>query len=453
MEVAGIEAGIVEDVARETTELLAELIRIDTTNPPGNETRAARFMQEWFRARGLEGEIAGEPADRASFVLRVEGSRPGPTLLLLAHLDVVPAPGGEGWAHPPFEGAVVDDHIWGRGAADIKNLVAAHAVAVSHLAQTRDFAGTLIYAATADEEEGSVCGARWLVQNRPDLVKADYLINEGGGEFQVIRGERLYDMNTGEKGTAQFKITVRGEAGHASVPLRYGNAVVGAAQIVQALYEYRPDVDIEAVPKPYIRFLLEDEQLCERLFDARTARDALDELHERDDVVARLIEPHFGITLSPTIIHSNSDAVNVFPRQVELHVDCRTLAGHTEDEVRVEVERALRDVKADWSMEFLASVKGNGSAYPSPLSDAIERVMERLVPGAKMGAVHCVGFTDSNWFRAAFPDMIAYGFGPYLVEDADVTGDLCHNVDERIHVRDLAFQAVFAEQVARELLV
>ncbi len=452
MEVAGIEAGIVEDVQRETTQLLCDLIRIDTTNPPGNETRAARFMQEWFRARGLEGEIVGEPAERASFVLRVEGSRPGPTLLLLAHLDVVPAP-PEGWTHPPFDGVVVDDHVWGRGAGDIKNLVAAHAVAVSRLAQDRDFAGTLVYAVTADEEEGSICGARWLVQNRPDLVKADYLINEGGGEFQLIRGERLYDLNTGEKGTAQFKITVRGEAGHASVPLRHGNAVVAAAQIVQALYEYRPDVDMDAVPAAYVRFLIEDKRLCERLLDPATARDALDELHERDDAIARLIEPLYGITLSPTIIHSNSEAVNVFPRQVELHVDCRTLAGHTEDEARAEVERALAGVEADWSMEFLGSVKGNASAYPSPVSDAVERVMERLVPGSRIGALHCVGFTDSNWFRGAFPDIIAYGFGPYVVEDVEITGDLFHNVDERIHVRDLALQAVFAEQVARELLV
>lgn len=451
MEVAGIEARIVQDVERETTQLLTDLIRIDTTNPPGNETQAARFMQEWFRARGLEGEIAGEPADRASFVLRVEGSRPGPTLLLLAHLDVVPAP-PEGWTHPPFAGVVADDHVWGRGAGDIKNLVAAHAVAVSRLAGDRDFAGTVIYAATADEEEGSICGARWLAQNRPDLVKADYLINEGGGEFQVIRGERLYDLNTGEKGTAQFKITVRGEAGHASVPLRRGNAVVGAAQIVEALYAYQPDVDIDAVPAEYVRFLVEDQDLCDRLLGATTARDALDELHERDDDVARLIEPLFGITLSPTIIHSNSEAVNVFPRQVELFVDCRTLAGHTEDEVRVEVERALRDVKADWSLEFLESVTGNASAYPSPLSEAVERVLERFVPGARIGALHCVGFTDSNWFRAAFPDIIAYGFGPYLVESADQTSDLFHNVDERTHVRDLAFQAVFAEHLARELL-
>jgi len=452
VDIAGIDAQAVAQVQKEVVDLLADLIRIDTSNPPGNETQAALFLDKWFRARGLEGEIVGEPAHRKNFVLRLEGTRPGPTLLLLAHMDVVPAE-PPAWSVPPFAGVVRDDHVWGRGADDIKNLVAAHAVAVSRLAASgRDFAGTVIYAATADEEEGTDCGARWLVRNRPDLVKSDYLLNEGGGEFDVIRGERVYELNTGEKGTAQFRLTVHGEAGHASVPLRKGNAVVAAAQIIQALHEYDPEVHMEHLPVDYVRMLVDDADLCERLLDPVTARAALRELHERDDQTARLLEPHYGVTFSPTIVHSSSEAINVFPEKVEVTVDCRTLAGRGEDEVRAEVDRALAGIEAPWDLEFVGSVMGNASPDSSPLGDAIDRVMQRHVPGAKIVGLHCVGFTDSNWFRAAFPDVVAYGFGPYIEEDVSITGDLTHNHDERIHVKDVTFQAVFAEGLVRELL-
>ncbi len=132
----------------------------------------------------------------------------------MAHEDVVPAE-AEHWQVPPFEGVVRDGYVWGRGAIDVKNLLATHAVVVRRLAEEGcQFAGELIYIAEADEEDGAVGGARWLVENRPDLVRCDYLLNEGGGEFIELPGDgRLYELHTGEKGTAQFKVIVRGDAG------------------------------------------------------------------------------------------------------------------------------------------------------------------------------------------------------------------------------------------------
>jgi len=437
----------------EVVELLGQLLRIDTTNPPGNETKAAEFLAGWFAQHGLEGEIVGEPEHRRSFVLRLEGSRPGPTITLLAHTDVVPAE-AETWAVPPFSGEVRDDWVWGRGAADIKNLVAAHAVAVRRLAASgRDFAGTVVYAATADEEEGAVAGARWLTQNRPDLVGCDYLLNEGGGEFlNLPDGRRLYELQTGEKGTAQFKLTVKGEGGHASVPLRHGNAVVDTAGIIRALHDYRPTVSLATVSPEYVELLVDDVAMRRRLLDVTTARAALEELHATDEMLGRLLEPLYGVTFSPTIVHSSSEAVNVFPQTVELSVDCRMPAGQTEDDVRPEIEAALAGVEGDWSLEWYSVVRGNASAADGPYADAISTVLARHVPAGCVAATHCVGFTDSNWFRAAFPGVVAYGFGPYLVEDGPTVFDRYHNVDERIHVKDVAFQALSAEELVRELL-
>ena len=142
MEIAGVDATVVAEVERETSELLSRLIQIDTSNPPGNETAVAECMDRWFRESGLHGEIVGEPADRRSFVLRLEGQRPGSSLLLLAHEDVVPASAAD-WQVPPFSGLIKDGYVWGRGAVDVKNLVAAHAVAVRRLAAAgAPFAGS-----------------------------------------------------------------------------------------------------------------------------------------------------------------------------------------------------------------------------------------------------------------------------------------------------------------------
>jgi acetylornithine deacetylase/succinyl-diaminopimelate desuccinylase-like protein len=165
-----------------------------------------------------------------------------------------------------------------------------------------------------------------------------------------------------------------------------------------------------------------------------------------------MIEPLYGFAFSPTIVHSNSVAVNVYPTRVELSVDCRMLAGHGEDEVEAEVRAALAGIEAEWYLEWIGVVRGNASPYPSALSDAVRRVLQQHMPEAELANSHSVGFTDSNWFRSAYPEIVAYNFAPYVVESYDEVTTRYHNADERILVRDLAFQALFAERVALELL-
>lgn len=450
--IAGFEASVMAQVERETSELLSRLIRIDTSNPPGDETRVAEFLAAWFAEAGLQGEIVGDVPARRSFVLRLPGQRPGPSLLLLAHEDVVPAVAAD-WQVPPFDGLIRDGYVWGRGAVDIKNLIAANAVAVRRLAATgAPFAGTVVFAATADEEEGTVGGARWLVEHRPDLTRCDYVLNEGGGCFIRRGARRVYLLETGEKGVAQFRIVVRGQAGHASVPLRAGNAVLGAARVAEALAAHRAPLVIDGGSADLVELLVDDPGLRARLREPSSARAALVELAELDAGLADLIEPLYGFSFSPTVVHSSSDAVNVYPSRVELCVDCRTLAGRGEDEVEAQVQAALAGVDADWSLEWISVTRGNASPYPTPLSDTILRVLRRHVPQAEVAGSHCAGFTDSNWFRAAYPDTVAYNFAPHLEEDYRQVTTRYHNVDERILVRDLAFQALFAEQMALALL-
>ena len=453
MDIAGIDPVLVARVERETSELLAALIRIDTANPPGNETAVATFLDEYFRGLGLRGEIVGEPAERRSFVVTLPGARPGPRLALMAHEDVVPATADQ-WHEPPFAGVVKDGYVWGRGAVDVKNLLAAFAVAVRRLLEDgRDFAGELVFVAEADEEEGTVGGARWLTTQRPDLVRCDYLLNEGGGEFlKLPSGERLYDLLVGEKGTAQFRVIVSGDAGHASVPLRRGNAVVGAADVIRALHDYEPEASLETVPAEYVELLVNDPGLRARLLDESTARAALAELDERDHDIADLLAPLYGATFSPTIVHSSGAAVNVFPDSAVVTVDCRLPVGWTERRVTAEIEAALAGVDARWRLEYLGTIEGNASPADTPMRRAVDAVMTRLMPGARVVPLHCAGFTDSNWFRAAFPDIVAYNFAPFVVDDVQATAPRFHNADERINVRDLAFQSLFAYELVKELL-
>jgi len=165
-----------------------------------------------------------------------------------------------------------------------------------------------------------------------------------------------------------------------------------------------------------------------------------------------MVEPLYGFAFSPTIVHSNSVAVNVYPTRVELCVDCRMLAGHGEEEVEAEVRAALAGVEAYWELEWIGVIRGNASPYPTKLSDAIRTVLGRHVRGAELANSHSAGFTDSNWFRSAYPDTVAYNFAPHVEESYDEVTGRYHNVDERIRVRDLAFQALFAERLALELL-
>ncbi len=436
---------------RESLDLLAQLLQADTTNPPGNETRAARVLVDYFAGHGITADLVGDLPDRLNVIAAVEGVRPGPTLALLGHLDVVPAEPEE-WSVPPFSGAIQDGYIWGRGATDMKNQVAAQAVAVARLAASgADFAGRVLYVATADEERGDYCGARWLAQNRPDLVRCDYLMNEGGGTYSIVDGTRLYPITVGEKAFAQFRITTLGTGGHGSVPLHDANAVERLGRVICALADHELPVVIAPLTADYIDRLIADPELRERLKDPSRARAAVRELAVVDEDAAGLIEPLLGITFSPTIIHAGGEAVNVIPSHASVDVDCRILPSHTREDVRREVDLALAGIE-DWEFSWVDVTDANESPVPTALSEAVDRVMAEMVPGSVVVPLHLCGFTDSRWFREVFPDVVAYGFCPYVAEDSETMGSREHAKDERIATADVPFQALFFERLVHELL-
>jgi acetylornithine deacetylase/succinyl-diaminopimelate desuccinylase-like protein len=425
----------------EVTELLQELIRIDTTNPPGNETAAAEVLQAYLEDSGAEVELYARIPERANLVARIPGRGDGPTLLFLSHTDVVLADAAE-WTADPFGGELRSGEIWGRGALDMKGQVAASAVAIASLAREGfEPAGDLIFAATADEEVGAGFGAQWLCETHPDAVRCDYLINEGSGERLELGGKPFYMCSVAEKMSAPFRLRVRGRSGHASMPGIADNALVKAAPLITALGEYVPDQ----------RLTPEVEALLEAVMGDRPASpaEALERARKIGEFFAEMVEPLLSLTLAPTMITA-SQKRNVIPAVCDVVVDSRLLPETAPAEQHAIVRSVLGD--GDYELEELEAHGGTRSPIESPLWDAVADWVSDVEPGAKPAPICVAGFTDSHWFREAF-GTVAYGFFPSRAMPAELAARLIHSADERIPVEDLELGVSFMRHAARSMLV
>ena len=406
------------------TRLLQELIRLDTVNPPGNETQAAELLREYLAESGVESELFAKVPERANLVARLPGSGGGPSLLLLSHTDTVVADAAE-WQVDPWSGELRDGEIWGRGALDMKGQVAASAVAIASLA--RDGfrpAGDLVFAACADEEVGQGFGLPWLCEQHPDAVRTDYALNEGAGERMELFGRPFYLCSSAEKMSSPFRLRVHGRAGHASVPGIADNALVKAAPLIERLAAYRPELQLGPETDAMIQ------AVAGRPLEAA---EALELAREADEAAAELLEPLLSLTLSPTMI-SASERRNVIPHVCEVVVDCRLLPGQTQAEVEPVLREVLGD--GDYNFEWIEGRGGTRSPLGGPLWDAVESFVAQIEPQASVLPVPVAGFTDSHWLRDAF-GTVAYGFFPTKAMDPQIAARLIHSADERIAVDDL----------------
>jgi acetylornithine deacetylase/succinyl-diaminopimelate desuccinylase-like protein len=422
----------------EATSLLQELIRLDTVNPPGNETRAAELLRDYLGESGVEGELYARTPERANLVARLAGSGDGPSMMLLSHTDTVVADAGE-WELDPWSGEMRDGEIWGRGALDMKGQVAANAVAIATLAREGfQPEGDLVFVAVADEEVGEGFGLPWLCEAHPDAVRIDYALNEGAGERLELLGRPFYICSSAEKMSSPFRLRVNGRAGHASVPGIADNALVKAAPLIERLAAYEPKLQLGPETSALI------EAVAGRPLEPA---EALELAREVDPVAAELLEPLLSLTLSPTMISASSQR-NVIPNVCEVLVDCRLLPGQTQ----AEVEPQLREVlgEGDYELEWLEGHGGTRSPLDTPLWDAIERFVAEIDPEAAVLPVSVAGFTDSHWLREAF-GTVAYGFFPMRTMDPQVASRLVHSADERIAVDDLELAVRCFRQVAVEV--
>jgi acetylornithine deacetylase/succinyl-diaminopimelate desuccinylase-like protein len=422
----------------EVSELLQELIRLDTVNPPGNETRAAELLRDYLGEQGVACDLYAKAPERANLVARIPGSGDGPRLALLSHTDTVLADPAE-WQVDPWSGELRDGEIWGRGALDMKGQVAATAVAMASLAR-EGFkpGGDLIFVAAADEEVGVDFGLSWLCREHPEAVRAEYSLNEGAGDRVVIGGRPFYLASTAEKMSSPFTLRVRGRSGHASMPAIADNALVKAARLIQPLADFTPEPRLE----PEVAALLEAVGA-----PSKDANQVLEVARGVGPLAAELVEPLLGITFSPTMI-SASQKRNVIPALCEVTVDCRLLPGQTQAEAEEVVRGLLGD--EEYELEWVEGFGGTRSSMEGPLWDAIESWIAETEPEAKVAPICLAGFTDSHWLRDAF-GTVAYGFFPMRYMDPQVATRLVHSADERARVDDLELGVEFLRFAAQAM--
>ncbi len=422
----------------EAVELLQALIRLDTVNPPGNETAAAELLRAYLEPFGVECELYARVPERANLVARIPGRGEGPSLLLLSHTDTVLADPAE-WSVDPWSGELRDGCVWGRGALDMKDQVAASAVAIAALAR-EGFrpAGDLIFAATADEEmgEGVTYGLEWLCEEHPDAVRCDYAVNEGAGDRVELGGRVLYLCSAAEKRSSPFVLRVHGRSGHGSMPAIADNALVKAARFVERLGAFEPEPVLIPEAAGFFEAVAGSVPPVE---------DALALARSIDPVAAEMVQPLLGMTVAPTMI-SASQKRNVIPGQCEVTVDCRLLPGQTEAEADGLVRSWLGE--GDYEVEWRDAQGGTRSELGTPLWSAIESFVDVIEPGARLAPICVAGFTDSHWLREAF-GTVAYGFFPMRTMSAELAARLIHSADERIPVDDLELGVEFLRHVAR----
>jgi acetylornithine deacetylase/succinyl-diaminopimelate desuccinylase-like protein len=432
-----------EDLQEETTEVLRRLVRFNTVNPPGNERPAIEYLDEYLEQAGFETELLADDGQRPNLIADLHGAEDGSTLCYLGHVDTVLADPSE-WTHDPWSGDVVDGFLWGRGALDMKSQVAAEAAGGATLARGgwRPAKGHLKLVFVSDEETGGEVGAQWLTAAHPDRARCDMLINEGGGLAFEWDGRRRYGVCCGEKGIFRFTLTAHGTAGHASMPKTGDNALLKLGPVLQKLTQAQSSFELTEAPEALLTALG---------LDPGDPADALARIADVNPLLPIVVEPTLGVTLTPTMAHA-SDKINVIPSRAQLKIDCRVPPGLGEEAARRRIAEVLGEQAEQLEIEFTETVVGNQSPVQTPLMDVIGEWVQSNDPGAETVPVILPGFSDSRWFREAFPDCVAYGFFPHRHMTMLEAAPLVHNADERIDVRDLGFAAGFYADIARGLL-
>ncbi|MBI5535414.1 MAG: M20/M25/M40 family metallo-hydrolase [Deltaproteobacteria bacterium] len=414
-------------------ELLQRLIRIPTVNPPGNEKPAAELLAEFLREAKVEPQVFESEPGRASLVARVKGDGSAPPLLLAGHIDVVEADASQ-WKHDPFSGEIADGCIWGRGAVDMKNMVAMSACLLSMIARSgvklrRD----VIFAAVADEEAGCEKGSHFLVNEHADLVRAEYMLGEVGGFSLHMKGRTFYPIMVAEKGIVWVRAKFRGQPGHGSMP-REDSAVVRAADAISRLGHTRLPVHRTEAAQRFVRALgehlpLPASAVLPRLTDPVLGKVILERLVE--PAQRRVLSTYLSNTATPTVVRAGAKT-NVVPGEATVEIDGRTLPGQTEEGFL----RELRDVLgSEVELQVMRSMPPVETSPDTPLFEALSAAIRKHDPDGHPVPYLVPGFTDAKAFSRL--GTKCYGFVPVKL-DPDVSfAGLYHGNDERIPVEGL----------------
>jgi len=426
-------------IEQEAADLLSRYIQFDTTNPPGNEAIAIEFLADTLRERGFTPQIIESSPGRANLIVRLKGG-PDATAspcLLYSHADVVPAD-SDNWSVPPFSGQIKDGFVWGRGALDNKGL---GVVFLQALTLLKEYAPPLnrdiILLIAADEERSSRYGVTWLLDHHPNLVKAEYVWDEGGMGLKQPNN-LLYYVSVAEKKALTIKLSAQGASGHASVP-RTDNP---HDRLIRALYHVQHWDQPVRLTEPVVKML---QALAPQQSFPHTFLFA----HADNPLLGSLLRPWLKKNLLFTALVRNTinltklnggQASNVIPAQAEAKLDVRLLPDEDPESFLAALRSVINDSKVLVEIESLP-VPQALTPTNTHFFRALTETVQTLGPAGQITPYLTPGATDSRFFRAA--GMKAYGFMPMLLDSQELSR--IHGIDERVSLANLRWgiQVVF----------
>lgn len=431
-------------VRAEAVQMLQELIRIDTTNPPGNERTAALYLQKLLESEGIQTRLLDVAPGRANLYARLKGDGSRRPLILLSHTDVVMAE-PQRWTIPPFSGELRDAFIYGRGAIDMKGTATVHATLMRLIKRLNvPLKRDLILLAVADEEAGGT-GASSIVEKYPELIRgAEFLLNEGDVVYVKDGKVVQYGVDVMEKAALWLRITAKGPAGHGSIPL----ANSSVERLLRALERLRRwETPIQVSPAVAESYRMRAQQQTDPVL--RNAYANLERALKNPALRKRLLTDS---TLNAEVRNTftitglqGSDKVNVIPGAAWAQIDARLLPGETPAGFIATLRRVLNDPALD--IETLEASTPTGSSADTALMQAIRKVAARRDPGVPVIPTMLTSSTDSAKFRSA--GITAYGFEPFKLDDNEL--ERSHGDDERVSVENLGFALQFLYEVIMEL--
>jgi acetylornithine deacetylase/succinyl-diaminopimelate desuccinylase-like protein len=430
-----------EKAKNEAVEILSELIKINTTNPPGNELPAAKYIAEKLEEANLETEIIKSEENRGNVICRIKGEKKEPSILLLSHLDVVPANASE-WSIDPFSGIIKDGFIWGRGAIDCKSLTAIECVIMKLIAlNNKKPKGDIIFAATADEEKGGGAGVEYIIKNYPEKIKTTYVINEGGGFSIPIGNKHIFLIQTAEKGIVWIKIKAGGVPAHGSMPGIGDNAILRMMNTINRIMSRKPPIMIIPVVKKFIKKISSEKGseykiLSNLLLNKYLAHKILDKLAKKNKGEAEMIRSMISATITPTMINGGIKE-NIVPSLCETIFDCRILPGQTKEDLINNIKNIVKDIDK-LEFEYLKYDEPTESPYETDFFKIIEDTLKEYDKNFEAVPYMVPGGTDSRFLRRI--GSICYGFHPVKTDmPYDQLMRLPHGIDERISIKNIHF--------------
>jgi acetylornithine deacetylase/succinyl-diaminopimelate desuccinylase-like protein len=414
-------------------ELLQNLIRFDTSNPPGDEAGCVEYVNGLLRAAGFETSVLALDARRPNLIARLAGRGDAPPLLLYGHVDVVTTI-GQDWTHPPFEGSLVDGYVWGRGALDMKGGVAMLLAAFLRArAGGLTPAGDVVLAILSDEEALGEFGAKYLVENHPEQFEGiRYALGEFGGFSLPVGGKRFYPIQVTEKQVCWMKATVRGPGGHGSLPMR-GGAMARLADVLEKLDRGRLPLHVTPTARLMIEGIAAElpfpgSLLLRLLLHPRLAAPALRALGSR----VQMFEPMLHNTVNATMVGGGVQ-VNVIPSEITLQLDCRLLPGYGPEGFIAELRSLIGD-----EVELEVIRYDPGFADPDMgLFDTLAGILREADPDGMPIPLLLTAVTDGRFFSRL--GIQTYGFTPMKLPDGFNFQHVVHAADERIPAEAVTF--------------